>query len=61
MTLYFWNIHNGKPESKVHLVPIAPTWVLSAPGGPHVGPMNLALREVTLYNSAIGQDVQYVL
>ena len=21
-----------------------PTWVLSAPGGPHVGPMNLAIR-----------------
>ena len=22
------------------------TWVLSAPGGPHVGPMNLAMRGV---------------
>ena len=25
---------------------MGPTWVLSAPGGPHVGPMNLAIREV---------------
>ena len=24
-----------------------PTWVLSAPDGPHVGPMNLAIRVVT--------------
>ena len=25
---------------------MGPTWVLSAPGGPHVGPMNLAIRAV---------------
>ena len=25
---------------------MGPTWVLSAPNGPHVGPMNLAIREV---------------
>ena len=24
---------------------MGPTWVLSAPDGPHVGPMNLAIRE----------------
>ena len=24
------------------------TWVLSAPDGPHVGPMNLAIRELTI-------------
>ena len=30
------------PDSKVHLAHIGPTWFLSAPGGPHVGPMNLA-------------------
>ena len=24
---------------------MGPTWVLSAPGGPHVGPMNLAIRD----------------
>ena len=28
------------PDSKVHWVNMGPTWVLSAPDGPHVGPMN---------------------
>ena len=36
------------PDSKVHVAHMGPTWVLSAPGGPpggpHVGPMNLAIR-----------------
>ena len=31
------------PDSKVHTANMGPTWVLSAPGGPHVGLMNLAL------------------
>ena len=35
------------PESKVHGANMGPTWVLSAPDGTHVGPMNLALREIT--------------
>ena len=32
------------PDSKVHRANMGPTWVLSAPDGPHVGPMNLAIR-----------------
>ena len=32
------------PDSKVHEANMGPTWVLSAPDGPHVGPMNLAIR-----------------
>ena len=36
-------IHN--PDSKDHGANMGPTWVLSAPGGPHLGPMNLAIRE----------------
>ena len=32
------------PDSKVHGANIGPTWVLSAPDGPHSGPMNLAIR-----------------
>ena len=32
------------PDSKIHGANMGPTWVLSAPGGPHVGPMNLAVR-----------------
>ena len=31
------------PDSKVHGANMEPTWVLSSPGGPHVGPMNLAI------------------
>ena len=31
------------PDSKVHGANMGPTWVLSAPGGPHVALMNLAL------------------
>ena len=32
------------PDNKVHGASMGPTWVLSAPDGPHVGPMNLAIR-----------------
>ena len=32
------------PDSNVHGANIGPTWVLSAPDGPHVGPMNLAIN-----------------
>ena len=32
------------PDSKVHGANMGPTWVLSAPGGPHVCPINLAIR-----------------
>ena len=31
------------PDSKIHGASMGPTWVLLAPGGPHVGPMNLAI------------------
>ena len=34
------------PDSKVHGANMEPTWVLSAPDGPHVGPMNLAIRAI---------------
>ena len=40
--------HN--PESRVHGPNMGPTWVLSAPDGPHVGPMNLAIREWLEHN-----------
>ena len=36
------------PDNKVHGANMGPTWVLSAPDGPHVGPMNLAIREGAL-------------
>ena len=31
-------------DNKDHGANMGPTWVLSVPGGPHVGPMNLAIR-----------------
>ena len=39
--IIFWTI----PDSKVHGANMGPTWVLSAPDGPHFGPMNLAIRD----------------
>ena len=35
---------SGFPDSTVHGTNMGPTWVLSAPDGPHVGPMNLDIR-----------------
>ena len=35
------------PDSKVHGANMGPTFVLSVPGGPHVGLMNLAIWEVS--------------
>ena len=34
---------HGFPDSMVHVTNMGPTWVLPAPGGPHVGPMNFAI------------------
>ena len=43
-----WHLHKYIPDSKVHMAHMGPTWVLSAPGRPHVGPMNLAIRDVLI-------------
>ena len=37
------------PDSKVHGANMWPTWILSAPDGPHVGPMNLGIRVSSLW------------
>ena len=42
LQLHLWH---ENPDSKVHGANMGPTWVLSAPDGLHVGPMNLAIRE----------------
>ena len=39
-----WQDLHTYPDSKVHGINMGPTWVLSAPDGPRVGPMNLAIR-----------------
>ena len=36
------------PDNKIHGTNMGPTWVLSTPGGPHVGPMNHAIRYTTI-------------
>ena len=41
------------PDSDVHGDSMGPTWVLSAPDEPHVGPMNLAIRVVMPYGVSI--------
>ena len=44
---------NHNPDSKVHGANMMPAWILSAPDGPHVGPMNLAIREVPVSHACI--------
>ena len=36
------------PDSKVHEAYMGPTWDRQDPGGPHVGPMNLAIRDISV-------------
>ena len=47
----------GTPNSKVRVANMGPTWVLAALGGPHVGPMNVAIRD---FLTAV-KDVEGVL
>ena len=48
------------PDSKVHVAHVGPTWVLLAPGGPRVGPMNLSglanSFEIAMLQSLNGSD-----
>ena len=39
-------IYHHIPDSKVHGGNMGPTWVPSAPDGPRVGPMNLAIGDI---------------
>ena len=50
------------PDSKVQGANMGPTWVLSAPDGPHVGPMNLAIRvKITLRSKPICHSQSYAI
>ena len=42
------------PDSKVHGANMGPTWLLPAPDGPHVGPMNLAIRGKSSFFKVLG-------
>ena len=37
-------VYQYPPDGKVHVANMGPTWVLPAPDGPNVGPMNLAIK-----------------
>ena len=43
--LHPWNWLYNTTNSKVRGANMGPTWVLSAPDGPHNGPMNIAIRD----------------
>ena len=45
------------PDSKVHGANMEPTWVLSAPDGPHVGLMNLATRVAIAHSLNLADDM----
>ena len=47
----------ANPDSKVHRANMGPTWVLSAPDGPHVGPMNLLSGKGSRPISVIANEV----
>ena len=52
------------PDSKVYGANMVPTWDLSVPDGPHVGPMNLATRVsidmvILKYSSLCTRSVQH--
>ena len=40
--------HKDVLDSRIHGANMGPTWVLSAPDGTHVDPMNLAIRSVAV-------------
>ena len=51
MPYWIYSFFHILPDSKVHVTNMGPTWVLSAPGGPHVGPTNFVIRVVCALSS----------
>ena len=48
------------PDSKVHGAHMGPTCILSAPDGPHVGPMNLAIRVGSSSSEVVVEDMVHL-
>ena len=46
---------------KVYGANMGPTWVLSAPDGPHVGPMNVAMRGLSASANPVWVVDEYVI
>ena len=60
---YNWKTDN--PDCKVHRANMGPTWVLSAPGWPHVGPRNFAIWERSVLKNSVylmtnGEGIRWV-
>ena len=55
-TTFIWK---EDPDSKVHGTNMGPIWVLSAPDGPHVGSLNLAIWGLLLWNAKKDFDARY--
>ena len=53
--MFAGNYHevNGIPDSKVHGANMGPFWGRQDPGGPHVGPMNLAIWDAMQRNNSL--------
>ena len=41
---HLWWLQQRYLDCNAHVAYMGPTWVLSAPGEPHVGPINSAIR-----------------
>ena len=55
----FLALYSTIPDSKVHGANVGPIWGRQDPGGPHVGPMNLALWDILImtYYKFHGEDL----
>ena len=53
-------VSTTNPDSKAYVANMGPTWVLSAPGGRHVGPMNLAINQSlsVFRDSSVNLDIE---
>ena len=53
------SLSHNTPHNKVHGANMGPIWVLSAPDVPHIGPMNLAIRDASYYNTSLVKTAYY--
>ena len=51
--MFYSDSYSPFPDDKVHGANMGPTWVLSAPDGPHVGPMNHTNRVLLSYGDTL--------
>ena len=49
------------PDSNVHGANMGPTWGRQDPGGPHVGPMNLAIWDISFRQQGFGRWVSIIM